>query len=137
MNFGPGSQLAAQCPRVPDPDGWRPWTDADGPIPDALAKRVQALTDDQTVPVGSTEGYPLPGVTVLIRVEPHVWSRDAQGNLLEGCYRSSGLYLPLPLAPVVTPTDTGSSGLAKATAVLMAASLAVGIAATVKAWNKS
>jgi tetratricopeptide (TPR) repeat protein len=45
MAFGPGAQLAAQCPRSPTPDGWRLWTDEDGPVPDELAKRALAISE--------------------------------------------------------------------------------------------
>ena len=130
--FGTGPALAAQCPQVPPPDGWRAWTDADGPVPDALAKRAAALAADPSVPLGTTESYPLPGVTTLIRVEPRVWTRDPQGNLVEGCFKAGGAYLPISAPPAagavaVPTTDT----LTKTIAVLTAVSLAVGTVATV------
>jgi hypothetical protein len=126
--FGADPALAAHCPTAPTPDGWKEWTDADGPIPDALVKRAQALVDDSTVPLGATESYPLPGVTALIRVEPRVWSRDAQGNLQQGCFRSAGIFLPSGEAPVTPPATDGTS---KLVGWLTAASLAVGIGATI------
>jgi hypothetical protein len=132
--FGAGPQLAAQCPSVPPPDGWRAWVDADGPVPDALAARASALTADPTVPLGATESYPLPGVTTLLRVEPHAWGRDPQGNLTQGCFRATGVYLPSGSAAgagVTAPTD----GWAKPVEVLTAVSLAVGTAATLAAWK--
>lgn len=134
--YGAGSALAAQCAIVPTPEGYRNWTDADGPIPDALAKRAQAIAADATVPLGATESYPLPGVTTLIRVEPRVWSRDAGGNLVEGCFRTAGIFLPsgAPDAAGITPPST-SSGIAKALPILTAVSLAVGTAATIAAWK--
>jgi hypothetical protein len=125
--FGADPALAAHCPTAPAPDGWREWTDAQGPIPDALLKRAQALVDDSTVPLGATESYPIPGVTTLIRVEPRVWSRDAQGNLQQGCFRSAGVYLPD--APAVTPPT--ADGTSKLVGWLTAASLAVGTVATI------
>jgi hypothetical protein len=134
--FGAGSALAAQCPIVPTPDGYRPWADADGPIPDALAKRAQAISLDPSIPLGATESYPLPGVTTLIRIEPRVWGRDAQGNLVEGCFRTGGIFIPSgsPSAAGITPPST-SSGIQKTIAVLTVASLAVGTAATIAAWK--
>lgn len=137
MAFGPGSQLAAQCPRVPTPDGWRAWTDEDGPIPDDLSKRAQAITDDQNAPLGTTESFPLPGVIALIRIEPRVWARDAQGNFMEGCFRATGVYLPAETTPVnqVNPPSTDSSGLAKVIGVLTVLSLVVGTVATVASWQ--
>src|SRR5689334_22404057 len=92
--FGAGSELTAQCPRLPLPVGWRPWSEADGPIPTSLAQRAIALSADQTLPLGATESYPLPGVTALVRVEPHVWAPDPQGVLVPGCFRAAAIYLP-------------------------------------------
>lgn len=127
--FGAGPQLAAQCPRVPTPDGWRAWTDADGPIPDALAARAKAMADDQAVPLGTTESYPIPGVTVLVRVEPRAWNRDTAGALTEGCFRAGAVFLPAIVAP-------SSDRLTKTIAILTAVSLAVGTVATIAAWKR-
>lgn len=132
--YGAGSALAAQCPRVTTPEGWRPWLeDADGPIPDSLSKRAQALSIDGSVSLGSTESYPLPGVTVLIRVEPRAWGRDNQGNLVEGCFRVGGIYLPTMATPTgaITPPSGGNDKLTKAVGILTATSLAVGTVATI------
>lgn len=128
--FGAGPELAAQCRTAPTPDGWRAWTDADGPVPDTLTKRAQALVDDPSVPLGATESYPLPGVTVLLRVEPRVWSRDARGNLTQGCFRSVGIYLPETESSITSPATT-TDGTGKVVGVLTAISLVVGIGATV------
>lgn len=137
--FGAGPELAAQCPRAPAPDGWRAWIDADGPVPDALAKRAEALVNDQATPLGATESYPLPGVTTLIRTEPRVWTRNDKGELVEGCFRSVGIYLPESApegAGSVTPPEKGS-GWEKAATVFTVVSLAVGTAATLYSWGKS
>lgn len=133
--FGIGPELAAQCPQASTPDGWRPWSpDADGPIPDALAARAAALVGDQATALGATESYPLPGVTTLIRIEPRVWGRDAQGALVEGCFRSGGVYLPYGTpAGAATPSD---DKLAKTVGVLTAVSLVVGTAATIATWGR-
>ena len=132
--FGTGPQLAAQCQPVPTPDGWRPWSDADGPVPDKLGSRAAALVNDASVPLGTTESFPLPGVTTLIRVEPRVWSRDATGTLVEGCFRSSGIYLPIGSATGagIVPPD---SSLNRTVGVLTAASLVIGIAASLHKWG--
>lgn len=135
--FGAGPDLAAQCPQAPVPDGWRNWVDADGPVPDALAKRATAIAADPNVPLGTTESYPLPGVTVLIRVEPQAWSRDAQGNLTQGCFRTGGVFLPsgsAAAAGVTAPTSDAS--LSRTVGVLTAVSLAVGTVATVATLRK-
>lgn len=128
--FGAGPELAAQCPLVPAPEGWRAWIDADGPIPEALAKRARALVDDTSIPLGTTESYPIPGVTTLIRLEPRVWARDAHGDLIQGCFRSSVVYLPTVEAP------TGLSRTEKIIGGLTVVSLAVGIVATLATWGK-
>jgi hypothetical protein len=129
--FGVGPELAAKCPRVPPPDGWQPWTDANGPIPDALATRAQAIAADTAVPLGTTESYPLPGVTTLIRVEPHSWGRDATGNLVQGCFKAAAIFLPSGTAPAAGTVTPPSDGIGKAVGVLTAVSLAVGTIATI------
>lgn len=135
--FGPGSALAAQCPIVPIPDGWRAWlVDADGPLPDALAQRAKAIVADPATPLGTTESFPLPGVTTLIRIEPRVWGRDEKGDLVEGCFRSAGIYIPdgAPEGAGVKPPSS-SSKWDRAITILTVASLAVGTAATIHGWN--
>lgn len=128
--FGAGPQLAAQCQQAPTPDGWRTWSDADGPVPDALASRATAVAADQSVPLGTTESYPLPGVTAMIRVEPRVWGKDASGKPVQGCFRMAGIFLPIASAAgagITAPTDTW----AKPVEILTAVSLAVGTVATI------
>lgn len=121
--------MAAQCPQTPTPDGWRVWTDGDGPVPDALAKRATSVAADTSVPIGTTESYPLPGVVALIRVEPHAWARDASGSLVQGCFRAGAIFLPSGSAAAgVTPPSDGTS---KVVGVLTAVSLAVGTVATI------
>lgn len=138
-SFGAGPQLAAQCPIVPMPDGWRAWfADSDGPIPDALAQRAKAIVADSATPLGTTESYPLPGVTTLIRIEPRVWGRDEKGNLVEGCFKAAGIYIPsgAPAGAGVAPPSSSSSKWSGAIAILTVASLAVGTAATIHGWKK-
>lgn len=136
--FGAGSQLAAQCPVTPIPDGWRNWTDSDGPIPDALGKRALAVASDLSLPLGATESYPLPGVTTLIRVEPRVWGRDAAGNLVQGCWRVGEIFLPSGAAAgagITPPSESDRT--AKIVGVLTAVSLVVGTAATIAHWKRA
>lgn len=131
--FGAGSELAAQCPVASAPEGWRYWVDADGPVPDALGTRAKALAADTSVPLGTTESFPLPGVTSMLRVEPQTWGRDATGTLVQGCFRATGIYLP-------TGTPEGVNAPSKwerAVTVLTVASLVVGIGATLATWGKS
>jgi hypothetical protein len=101
-------------------------------------KRAQALSLDETVALGSTESYPLPGITTLIRVEPRVWGRDDQGNLVQGCFRTGGIFLPAGAAEGAGVTAPESrSGWERAATVLTVASLAVGTVATLVTWGKS
>ena len=105
-------------------------------MPDVLAKRSKSLLDDQSVPLGTTESYPLPGVTTLIRVEPHMWGRDEGGNLIQGCFRAAGIYLPsgAPLAESITaPTMSRTT---KIIGGLTMVSLTVGIIATAVSLRK-
>ena len=134
VQFGAGTDLAAQCPSAPTPDGWRPWTDADGPIPDALISRARAMIDNQSVALGATESFPLPGVTTLIRIEPRTWSKDAQGNFSEGCFRAAGIYLPSG-SPSAASIPASSDKLSKTIGVLTVVSLAVGTVATLASWG--
>lgn len=135
--FGAGSDLAAQCPRVPIPDGYRAWIEADGPIPDDLAKRANAMALDESMPLGSTASYPLPGVTVLIRVEPRAWGRNDKGELVQGCFRVGGIFLPSGAPEGAGATPPERSGWEKAATVLTVASLAVGTVATLAAWGRT
>ena len=85
------------------------------------------------MPLGTTESFPLPGITTLIRVEPRIWSRDAQNNLVQGCFRAGAIYLPSGAAAgagqgVTAPSD---ASLNHTVAILTAVSLAVGTVATV------
>lgn len=136
MQFGAGPELAAQCSRVDMPDGWRAWTDAEGPIPDGLSKRAAALVADTNISLGATESYPLPGVTTLIRVEPRAWSRDEKGDFVQGCFRSSGIYLPDDAPEGAGKITPPSSGLDKAVGVFTVVSLVVGTVATLATWGK-
>lgn len=131
MQFGADPSLAAQCMPVPTPDGWRPWADLDGNKPDALVKRASALAADQSVPLGTTESFPLPGVVTLIRVEPQVWGKDDKGNLVQGCFRSGSVYLPYGTGQGAGIRPPQVDGWSRAATILTVASLSVGTVATV------
>ena len=83
------------------------------------------------MPIGATESYPLPGVTVLLRVETRAWGRDDQGNLTQGCFRVAGVYLPE--VSVVSPEVDGWT---RAAGILTVVSLAVGTIVTLTTWGK-
>lgn len=134
--FGPGAQLAAQCPRPPAPDGYRLWnTDADGPVPDDLAKRAVAMALDASVPMGTVASYPLPGVVALVRIETHVWGPDGAGKVVTGCFRVAGVYLPSDTPEIVRPPIVvHGDEWAKAVAILTAISLTFGLVAKLPSW---
>jgi hypothetical protein len=134
--FGAGPEFAAQCPSAPPPEGWRPWIDADGPVPENLVQHAEAMAANQTIPLGTTEGHPIPGITTLIRVEPRVWARDTQGTLIQGCFRVGAIYLPSGTPAILTTAEPPMSKMSKAVMALTAVSLTVGIAATLVRWGK-
>ncbi|RPH62420.1 MAG: hypothetical protein EHM89_05620 [Acidobacteria bacterium] len=92
------------------------------------------MVDDPAVPLGTTESYPLPGVTTLIRLEPHSWSRNSDGDLVQGCFRAGGIYLPSgsPSAEGITAPESSTNKLIGGLTIV---SLAVGIAATVASFK--
>jgi hypothetical protein len=135
--FGAGPEFAAQCPSAPPPEGWRPWIDADGPVPEALAQHAERLSADQVVPLGTTESHPIPGITTLIRVEPRSWAKDAHGVFQQGCFRVGAIYLPSGTPAVTTSVVPPMSRMAKAVTTLSVISLTIGIAATLAKWGKS
>lgn len=135
--FGAGPDFAAQCPRVTVPEGWRAWVSMDGPIPETLSQRMTALAAD--APLGATENFQIPGVTTLLRVEPHAWSQDeSTGELVQGCFRGVSVYLPTgaPTTDTVPPKEEGFSTTTKIIAGLTVVSLTVGIIATVRSLRK-
>lgn len=135
--FGPGTQLAAQCPRPDAPDGFRLWSpDWDGPVPDPLAQRATTMAKDSSVPMGAVEGFPLPGVVALIRVETHVWGTDGAGKLTAGCFRVAGVYLPVEKTTLVQPV-TRESTWTKTAAILTAVTLSIGLVASLTSWASS
>ena len=136
MQFGADASLATQCMPVPTPDGWRPWADLDGNQPDALVKRAAALAADQSVPLGTTESFPLPGVVTLIRVEPQVWGKDDKGNLVQGCFRSGSVYLPYGTGQGAGIRPPQVDGWSRAATILTVASLSVGTVATVASFRR-
>ena len=116
------------------PPLWRPWApELDGPIPPTLLARANDLA---VLPAGTTESFPLPGVTALIRAEPSVWGRDEKGDLVPGCFQVGAVYLPTAHETIVAPTKGGLTKLEIAVGALTIVSLTVGTIATIAAWKK-
>ncbi len=86
------------------------------------------MAADQSVALGATASYPLPGVMALVRVEPHVWA----GNL-EGCFRVGAIFLPDTSAPVAVSSN---DKLTRTVYILTAVSLVVGTLATIATWGR-
>lgn len=102
-------------------------------MPPALQARADEIAK---APLGTTESFPLPGVTVLIRSEPRVWERSAAGELVQGCFPAGAVYVPTAHETVIAPEKGGLSRLEITVGVLTIVSLAVGTAATLAAWKK-
>jgi hypothetical protein len=96
--------------------------------PTDLTKRANALAADSSIPLGTTESFPLPGVVTMIRVEPQIWGRNDKGDLVQGCFRVGSIYLPAASSGMTFPPISGWS---KAGAILTVLSLSVGTVATV------
>lgn len=102
-------------------------------MPPDLLERSRQVAES---PIGTTESFPIPGVTTLIRSEPHVWGYDDSGALVKGCFQSGGVYVPTGHETVIAPERSGPSRLEITVGVLTVLSLAVGTAATLSAWKK-
>jgi hypothetical protein len=100
-------------------------------------QRSKALVDDPAIPLGTTESYPLPGVTTLMRVEPSLWGRVGS-DLVQGCFRSAAIYVPAQSALVksIEEKKEGISQTTKLIGGLTIVSLTVGIIATVTSLRK-
>jgi len=114
---------------------FRPWLDdTDGPVPTPLALRATVLAADPKVPLGTTENFPLPGITALIRVETRTWRRSPDGSLAEGCFRVGGVYLPAESEEVQPPIRIHDSPWEKAAAILTVVTIGAGIIAGLTSW---
>lgn len=132
VQYGVGPAYLAQCPHAPPPPaGYRVWQEPlDGPVPLALEAQAKHIAYDMSRPLGYTETASVAGVTVILRVDPHPWTHDAQGNLVTGCFHGVTAYVPL--APhVVPPSAPARSGLGALLEVLTLASVTTGLAYTV------
>jgi len=78
--FGQGTTLQSACPAFPSaPEGYVVWnTNVNGAVPADVQARAVALTKDPAKTLGYTETIYSGGVPLLLRVDPHTWSTDAQ-----------------------------------------------------------
>lgn len=96
------------------------------------------MVANQSLPLGSTESFALPGITALLRVETHPWARGDDGQHVQGCFRVADVYLPAdePHRESVVAPAQSVDGLAKTIGVLTVVSLVVGTATTLAQWGK-
>ena len=108
--FGQGTTLQSACPAFPSaPEGYVVWnTNVNGAVPADVQARAVALTKDPAKTLGYTETIYSGGVPLLLRVDPHTWSTDAQGGAIPGCFKGFDVWIPTPGAS--PPTLATSSG---------------------------
>jgi hypothetical protein len=95
VQYGVGPSFAAQCPPTPaPPTGYRVWTPHDGPVPASVIEVAKRLAYDMSKPLGTSESVPIPGMTVIVRLDPHTWTTGPGGQHLAGCFHGATVYLP-------------------------------------------
>lgn len=110
--YGQGASYQALCPAFPPaPAGYVAWdTSVNGAIPANVLEHAQALANDATKPLGYTDTVYSGGVPLLVRVDAHTWTTDAQGNVVAGCFHGADVFVPVVQAPASassTPTMGG------------------------------
>jgi len=107
-SFGAGTQYQAACPPFPPaPAGYVAWnTGVNGAVPAEVVAAATALANDMTKPLGFTQTVYSGGVPLLLRVDPHTWTLDAQGNASPGCYHGVDVWIP---APTTAPPATAAA----------------------------
>jgi hypothetical protein len=129
VQYGQGEQYAANCPPFPaPPTGYRVWnTQIDGPVPQSAVQDAQSLASNMQLPLGYADTIYVNGVPLIVRVDPHPWTTDAQGNVVPGCYHGATVYTPTSPGQGVTPPSSSSGG----TSALFTASILLGATASV------
>lgn len=112
VQYGQGESFAANCPPFPAPPvGYRVWnTQIDGPVPPSAVQDAQSLANNMQLPLGYADTIYVSGVPLIVRVDPHPWTTDAQGNVIPGCYHGATVYTPTSPGQGVTPPSSSSSG---------------------------
>ncbi len=130
VQYGSGSTYQSQCPAFPAaPAGYVAWaTSINGAIPADVQARATTIANDMTKSLGYTETIYSGGVPLLLRVDAHTWTTDAQGNVVAGCDHGVDVFVPSPTAivpPSTQPPSTSSSG-SSLTNTLLVASIGLG-----------
>jgi hypothetical protein len=129
VQFGQGPQFAANCPPFPPPPtGYRVWNEQiDGPVPPAAVQDAQALAYNMQLPLGYADTIYVNGIPLIVRVDPHTWTTDAQGNVIAGCYHGATVYTPTAPGQGVTPPNASGGG---GSSALITASILLGATAS-------
>lgn len=130
VQYGTGASYQASCPPFPAPPaGYNAWSAyTNGPIPSDIQAKATALSNDMTKPLGYTETVYAGGVPLLLRVDPHTWTTDAQGNAVAGCLHGVGVYVPSPSS--LPPAGATQSGQTTSNTLLV---ISIGLGAVVSA----
>jgi len=130
VQFGQGQSYAANCPPFPAPPaGYRVWnTQTDGPVPTAAVQDAQALAGNMQLPLGYADTIYVNGIPLIVRVDPHPWTTDAEGNVIPGCYHGATVYTPTSPGQGVVPPSSGGGTSALLTASILLGATASGIA---------
>jgi hypothetical protein len=127
--FGVGPQFAANCPPTPaPPTGYVVWQEhVHGPVPAAVALRAKAIAFDMSFALGYAENFPIAGVTLILRVDPHTWTTGAGGQIVAGCFHGVTVYVPAPVHHIVAPTSGQRTAMTKFVELLSLASLSASL----------
>lgn len=111
VQYGSGASFQSQCPAFPPaPPGYDVWNEeTNGPVPAAVVSHAKSLAGDMTLPLGYADTVYSGGVPLIVRVDPHTWTTDAQGNVVPGCYHGATVYVPLVAPSPPTPSSSSSS----------------------------
>ncbi len=125
VQYGQGQQFQNTCPPFPPaPPGYVVWnTTVNGPVPADVQQQANALAKDMTQQLGTQVTVYSSGVPVIVRVDPHPFTYDSQGNIVPGCYHGATVYAPI--LGGVTPPAPGSSSVG---GTLFTLSLVLGVA---------
>ncbi len=100
--------MLGACPTTPPPpDGYRVWNEAsDGSPPAPAVQLAYQLAFHSSQPFGYMETVCVGGSPLIVRVDPHPWSHDAQGNIIYGCFHGATVYRPTSPMPCAAETPT-------------------------------
>jgi hypothetical protein len=100
--------MLGACPPTPlPPAGYRVWDEkVDGMPPSVAVALANQLAFHSNQPYGFMETVCVNGEPLIVRVDPHTWSHDAQGNLITGCFHGATVYRPTSKIPCAAGTPT-------------------------------